>query len=54
MKKLTIIIALAVAAIATAGQLMHPLNPLTVAGKAISVEGSIPFPVCPPSCGELR
>jgi hypothetical protein len=50
MKKLTIIVALAAAALATAGMSRHPGNPLTMAGKAVAPPSSIPFPPCPPDC----
>ena len=50
MKKLTIILALAVAALATAGMTRHPSNPLTVAGKALPTTAAWPAPVCPPNC----
>lgn len=52
MKKLTIVLALAAAALATAGMRRHPANPLTVASQKISVAPQeFPYPVCPPSCG---
>jgi hypothetical protein len=51
MKKLTIILALAVAALATAGRLSHPNNPQTTQGMALSTTPGIwPLPVCPPDC----
>lgn len=51
MTKLTLILALAVAAIATAGMKMHPNNPLTTQGMKISTKQSEwPIPTCPPSC----
>lgn len=50
MKKLTLILALAVAAIATAGQFRHPANPLTMADHQVPVNPDFPFPACPPAC----
>lgn len=55
MKKTLIAIALLVAAIATAGQLRHPANSLTVDGqKLMTGEFDWPFPACPPSCAQAR
>jgi hypothetical protein len=52
MKKLTFALALAVAALATAGQVTHPSNPLTIAGKQLPMTPEVyPLPVCPPACG---
>jgi hypothetical protein len=51
MKKLTIILALAVAALASAGMARHRQNPMTAAGKAIPAADCCPFPPCPPDCG---
>jgi len=48
MKKLTILLALAVAALATAGMVRNPGNPLTLAGDKTR---EWPTPTCPPSCG---
>jgi len=48
MKKLTIAIALLVAALATSGQLRHRDNPLTAAGEMIQTD--VPTPPCPPDC----
>lgn len=55
MKKTFVAIALVLAALATAGQLRHPANPVTIEGKKLST-GQIewPFPVCPPDCGMAR
>jgi hypothetical protein len=51
MKKLTIILALAVAALATAGMAKHPSNPLTMAGQKVpTASGEWPIPTCPPDC----
>ena len=51
MKKTFVAIALLLAALATAGQLRHPLNPLTIEGKKLSTEQQeLPFPICPPGC----
>lgn len=52
MKKITIAIALLAAALATAGQLRHPSNPLTVSGTVISTTSAYewPAPPCPPAC----
>ena len=49
MKKLTIGIALLVAALATAGQAIHPSNPLPVGGALLPTKtGDWPYPPCPP------
>jgi hypothetical protein len=51
MKKTFVAIALLLAALATAGQLRHPSNPLTIEGKKLSTaQAELPFPICPPSC----
>jgi len=51
MKKVSIAIALLLATLATAGQLRHPSNPLTIDGKKLSTEHQEwPFPICPPDC----
>jgi hypothetical protein len=51
MKKISIAIALLVATLSTAGQLRHPLNPLTIDGNQLSTENKDwPFPICPPDC----
>ena len=51
MKKTFVAIAILVAAAATAGQLRHQSNPLTVEGKKLStVQRDWPFPICPPAC----
>jgi len=53
MKKLTIGIALLVAALATFGQVRHPSNPLTVGGAKIQTTvAEWPQAYCPPNCGE--
>jgi hypothetical protein len=54
MKKTSIAIALLLAALATAGQLRHPSNPLTIDGKKLSTTGhqDLPFPICPPDCDQ--
>ena len=53
MRKTFIAIGLVVAALATAGQLRHPSNPLTVEGKKLStVQRDWPFPICPPMCDQ--
>jgi len=53
MKKLTIGIALLVAALATFGQVRHPSNPLTVAGAKIQTTvADWPGTSCPTSCGD--
>jgi hypothetical protein len=55
MKKTSIAIALLLAALATAGQLRHPSNPLTIDGKKLSTEHKeLPFPICPPDCNLAR
>jgi len=52
MKKLTIAIALLVAALATAGQMRHPSNPLIVGGNKLETTAQEwPMPPCIPSCG---
>jgi hypothetical protein len=52
MKKLTIAIALLVAALATAGQMSHPSNPLTVGGSKLETTAQEwPEPPCIPTCG---
>ena len=52
MKKTFVAIALLLAAAATAGQLRHPANPLTIKGKKLAIEQrDWPFPICPPACG---
>jgi len=54
MRKLTFALVLAVAALATAGQMTHPSNPLTLKGKQLPVTPHIlPLPVCPPSCIQI-
>lgn len=50
MKKLTIVLALAVAAVATAGMMTHSQNPLLVNGKALTMPHEFPYPPCPPAC----
>jgi hypothetical protein len=50
MKKVYIALALLAAFVATAGQLRHPANPLTGAGKAMLTQKDLPFPICPPDC----
>jgi hypothetical protein len=51
MNKTFVAIALLLAALATAGQLRHPSNPLTIEGKKLSIaQSELPFPICPPSC----
>jgi hypothetical protein len=51
MKKLTIVVALLVAALATAGQMRHPSNPLTAGGTLLQTSASdLPIPICPPAC----
>ena len=51
MKTIFVAIALLLAALATAGQLRHPLNPLTIDGDKLSTEQQeLPFPICPPNC----
>lgn len=51
MKKTFVAIALLLAAVATAGELRHPTNPLTFDGKRLSiVPAEAPFPICPPHC----
>jgi len=53
MKKLTIGIALLVAALATFGQARHPSNPLTLGGTEIQTTvADWPGASCPPLCGE--
>jgi hypothetical protein len=53
MKRIPIAIALLLAALATAGQLRHPSNPLTIDGKKLSTgHKDLPFPICPPDCGD--
>jgi hypothetical protein len=53
MKRISIAIALLLATLATAGQLRHPSNPLTIDGKKLSTEHKEwPFPICPPDCGD--
>jgi hypothetical protein len=53
MKRIPIAIALLLAALATAGQLRHPSNPLTIDGKKLSTgHQDLPFPICPPDCGD--
>ena len=55
MKKISISIALLLATVATAGQLRHPVNPLTIDGKKLSTENKEwPFPICPPDCDQAR
>jgi hypothetical protein len=52
-RKTFVAIALLVAALATAGQLRNPSNPLTFAGKKLStVQRDWPFPICPPLCDQ--
>jgi hypothetical protein len=51
MNKLTIAIALLVAALATAGQMRHPSHPLTAGGtKLETTVNEWPVPPCPPAC----
>ena len=51
MKTTFVAIALLIAALATAGQLRHPSNPLTIEGKKLSTaQSELPFPICPPNC----
>jgi len=51
MKKTFVAIALLLASIATAGQVRHPSNPLTLDGNRLSiVPADWPFPICPPAC----
>jgi hypothetical protein len=53
MRKTFIAIGLLVAALATAGQLKNPSNPLTFTGKKLStVQRDWPFPICPPMCDQ--
>jgi hypothetical protein len=53
MKRIPIAIALLLAALATAGQLRHPSNPLTIDGKKLSTgHMDLPFPICPPDCDQ--
>jgi hypothetical protein len=53
MKKIPIAIALLLAALATAGQLRHSSNPLTIDGKKLSTgHKDLPFPICPPDCDQ--
>jgi hypothetical protein len=53
MKKLTIAIALLIAGLATAGQLRHPSNPLTLGGNKLqTTEHDWPTPTCPPACDQ--
>ena len=51
MKRITLAIALTLAAVATAGQLRHPSNPLTLGGQQVVItRPDFPFPSCPPAC----
>jgi hypothetical protein len=53
MKRISIAIALLLATLATAGQLRHPSNPLTIDGKRLSTgHKDLPFPICPPDCDQ--
>jgi hypothetical protein len=53
MKKISIAIALTVAAFATAGQLRNPFNSLTMDGKNLStIQMDWPVPICPPDCAD--
>ena len=53
MKKIAIAAALLVATLATAGQLRHPSNSLTLDGKQITVGSQDwPVPICPPDCAD--
>jgi hypothetical protein len=48
-KKLTLALALAVAALATAGQMKNPSNPQTLNGKKLPPKPNVyPVPDCPP------
>jgi hypothetical protein len=52
MKKVTLALVLATAALAIAGQIRNPSNPLTLNGRMLPVTSSIiPVPECPPHCG---
>jgi hypothetical protein len=52
-KTVVIAIGLLVAALATAGQLRHPSNPLTFGGQKLSTtQQEWPFPMCPPACSD--
>jgi hypothetical protein len=52
-KTLAIAIGLLVAALATAGQLRNPSNPLTFGGQNLSTtQQEWPFPMCPPACSD--
>jgi len=53
MKKFFFLVTLAVAALATVGQIRHSSNPLTVNGNTLStIQNDWPAPVCPPDCKE--
>ena len=55
MKKTFVAIAILLATAATAGQLRHPANPLTIQGKKLSTEHrDWPFPICPPDCADSQ
>lgn len=49
-RTLTLVIAFAVAAIATAGQLRHRSNPLAIGGVLMSANPDTPTPPCIPNC----
>ena len=51
MKKIYIALAFLAAFFATAGQIRHSENPLTIDGRTVSVgHKDLPFPICPPDC----
>lgn len=50
MSKLTIVIALLAAVVATFGQLNHPSNPLPTGGILVQTTPEWPLPFCPPDC----
>jgi hypothetical protein len=53
MKKLTFIVALAVAALATVGMKRHPGNPQMTQAKVLpSPTKAWPLPICPPNCSD--
>jgi hypothetical protein len=53
MRKISIAIALLLATLATAGQLRHRSNPLTIDGTKLSTgHKDLPFPICPPDCDQ--